>query len=53
MKPCKRDLQKVADDLLRRKGYRRDGSRPQETSSEQVVFERKLIRVPMGGKAKR
>lgn len=53
MKPQKKDLQKAADNLLRRKGYRRDGSRLNETSYEQFVFERKLIRVPMGGKPKR
>ena len=48
-----RDLTKAADRLLRAKGFRRDGRPRDKASYQQYVFERKLIRIPMGGKPKR
>jgi hypothetical protein len=53
MTMSKRDLTKAADRLLRANGFRRNGQPRGKGSYQQFVFERKLIRIPMGGKPKR
>ncbi len=45
-----RDLTKAADRLLRSNGFRRNGQPRGSVSYKQSVFERKLVRIPMGGK---
>ncbi len=53
MKPSIKNLLREADELLRVNGFRRDGNRRGTSSYQQLVFERKIIRIPMGGKSKR
>ena len=54
MKPSAKSLSREADKLLRSNGFRRDGShRSEKVSYQQFVFERKMVRVPTGGKLKR
>ena len=46
----KKKLAEQATRLLRRAGYRADGRPRGAVRGGQIVFEKKAIRVPMGGK---
>ena len=46
----KKELEKLADDLLRAKGFTPNGRKIGEVPFAQRRFEGRLIRTPMGGK---